>query len=356
METYFTFPDGGLRYDCPSCGQRCCRGKGFALGADELIPLLARAPMLAAHVDLRGNGVYAAVDLRDGCWFLAGDGNCAIEVEHGRALKPSTCRLFPFNRVYRLGGVRVVDVNSVICPVEAAGGSGVRWAELERELASLEGSPLLDWPAHEPEGLSAAWLTVERNAAEAAAACGNSPQAFAEALGDRASEAAVEAWARVYNIARDELAAREREVAPRVALIAASLRWNSLFHKEAGPYPRVLLRLPRRLRALTFLAALGARGIGGAPSLRGITELWQGQADALDVLARWDEPVRVAGQSFDADVPPNLHAALGRLLAGAFRGGRTLGQLVEECAASLPAPERPLAVALAASQLPTLFA
>ncbi|MCS6913440.1 MAG: hypothetical protein RMK29_16260 [Myxococcales bacterium] len=53
--------------------------------------------------------------------------------------------------------------------------------------------------------------------------------------------------------------------------------------------------------------------------------------------------------------PPKLQPALGALLGGAFRGGQTLGQIVEAAAATLPPPERPLALALAATQLATLF-
>src|SRR5438876_9146098 len=108
---YFTFPDATLTYDCAACGQRCCRGAGFAVGEPELVPLLARAPELAGHLWVRPGGTLGATTDSEGCWFLAGDGLCRIERDFGRTLKPSTCRLFPFNRVFRAGGVRVVDVN-----------------------------------------------------------------------------------------------------------------------------------------------------------------------------------------------------------------------------------------------------
>jgi len=31
--SFFTFPDRSLKYDCPSCGSQCCKGKGLALEA-----------------------------------------------------------------------------------------------------------------------------------------------------------------------------------------------------------------------------------------------------------------------------------------------------------------------------------
>ena len=62
----------------------------------------------------------------------------------------------------------------------------------------------------------------------------------------------------------------------------------------------------------------------------------------------------VKNPSFDADVPALLQPALGQLLGGAFRGGRTLGELVLAAAATWPGPARPLALALAARQLEAL--
>ena len=184
MQTFFTFPDGALRYDCATCRQRCCRGKGFALGADELLPLLARAPTLAPHLHLRAGGTFGANDLAERCWFLKDDGLCAIEVTHGRDAKPSTCRLFPFNRVYRVGEVRVVDVNSLLCPVEAAAGDGARHADLQREIDQLAGSPLIDVPALAPADLGADWLARERAVAAVAAQQPADPEALVVAGGD----------------------------------------------------------------------------------------------------------------------------------------------------------------------------
>ncbi|MSP63684.1 MAG: YkgJ family cysteine cluster protein [Myxococcales bacterium] len=356
METWFTFPDGALSYDCATCRQRCCRGKGFSFSADELVPLLRRAPSLAPHLQLGGGGTFRAVDLTERCWFLEESGLCELETKHGRDAKPSTCRLFPFNRVFRVGDVRVVDVNSLLCPVAAAApGQGASHAALREEIASLEGSAVLDVPAWQPAELPADWLAKEQQIAAATVAHAADPSALAAAAGDPGTDALHAAWARTYGIAPDDLRPLEAAVAPRVALLYPSLRWNALFHKGAPAWPHSVARLPRRLRALTFLAALAARSLGAAPSLRGITELLRAQASVLAVLERFDAPVKLAEARFDSDVAPHLQTALALLLGGAYRGGRSLGEIVEMAAATLAPGERPLAVALAAQRLDTLL-
>jgi Fe-S-cluster containining protein len=337
VQTYFTFPDGGLKYDCPTCGQHCCRGKGFAFAPSELVPLLTKAPELSPHLFLRAGGTLGAVDLTDGCWFLAGDGNCSLEVKHGRSIKPSTCRLFPFNRVFLVGDIRVVDMNSVLCPLQPASGDGVRWDELTREIDELAGNPLIDVEATKPLDLPEDWLAQER--------------AQPDPLSQE-NELARE-WARVLGFEQPE--EFEGRISPLLKLLAPSLRFNTLFRKEGGgPYSFLMGMLPRRLRALGFLAALAARA-GGKPSLRSMTELWTQQAPTLDVLVSWNEPVHMLRPEFDASVPAQLQPALGALLAGAFRGGKTLGELIDAATKSLEPPLRPLAVAVAASQMKTLF-
>lgn len=348
METYFTFPDGGLRYDCAACGQRCCRGKGIAFSAPELLDLGRRAPSVLPFLRLRSygsGGTADAANFTDGCWFLQADGLCAIETGHGRDAKPGTCRLFPFNRVYRVGDVLVVDVNTLLCPVQPAGdgGGGVRHAALLGEIQALAGSPLVAGPAPEPPGLPADWLAVERDVAAAPALLEG------EGEGDAA------AWSRVYGIEAEEREALEAQVSPLVRLLLPSLRFRRLFSSRRAPYAEEAARLPRRTRGLLFLGALALRSTGRAPSLRTLSEIWEGQGGALDVLMSWAQPARLSSPQFGADVPPGLglERALGALLSGAFRGGQTIGALVEAAAATLPPPHRPLAVALAAGQLAT---
>src|SRR5690606_4255242 len=80
--------------------------------------LATQYPEIERFVRLRGQ-TWTAFNPRDRCWFLSDDGWCRIERDHGRSAKPASCRLFPFNRVFRLGDTTIVDYNAVICPLRA---------------------------------------------------------------------------------------------------------------------------------------------------------------------------------------------------------------------------------------------
>ena len=354
---YFTFADQSLGYDCAACGQRCCRGKTFAFASEELVPLLGKRPRLGRHLRLGAGGTLVAQNVTDRCWFLQSDGLCNVEVEHDRDSKPSTCRLFPFNRVYRVavGDVRVIDFNSTLCPIEAHDGRGIAHAEIVKDLDQIGASPLVDSPKAPPEGLAADWWVVEEAAQRSYAAQATDADGAARALGlERAAAMAAE-WGAVFELAPDRAAALVGPVASRVALLAGSLRFAQLFEHRPRPYATELRELPARLRALVLLGTLAADLLDEPPTLRALTELWHGQRTTLDVLAAWDRSVKITTPQFAADLPALLQPQLGQLLALGFRGGKTLGQIVSLVAETLPTGQRSLAVALAASQLPALF-
>lgn len=104
---YFTWPDQRFRYECRGCGA-CCKGHGIGLdlAAGQLVQLVQRRPEITAFLRRRGDAI-TAFNPRDRCWFLADDGMCKVEVEDGRDAKPASCRLFPFNRVFRIGAYTV---------------------------------------------------------------------------------------------------------------------------------------------------------------------------------------------------------------------------------------------------------
>jgi hypothetical protein len=373
LPLFFTFLDGAFRYDCAACGQACCRGKGVALEADrELVPLLRRAPALAPFVEPLPGGYVRLPDVTDGCWFLRGDGLCAYEIEHGRAAKFTTCRLFPFNRVFRAGPVRVVDVNSVVCPVQDALGSGrgVSHAELERDLAELGDGPLTNNTAEPPEGAQALrWhvleeriLTesarfVEAGMADYLGFAAFQDDAARRHVGERpGSEAESEASLRALLGMWTELfgapdPAQKAASARAVALLTPSLRFNALFRRGGDAYRLAAVRLVRQLLATWFLGAAAGKATtaGQVPSLRGLTELHQAQAGARALLARLGEPATLKTRLAAPDVPEPLQAALRDLSdrLGPRSGVRQpLGAHLLAAAAPLPVEQRPLLVPL----------
>lgn len=355
IPTYFTFSDGSLGYDCAACGQRCCRGKTFALDSDELIPLLSLRPRLARHLRLGGGGTLVAQNVTDRCWFLSNEtGYCDIEVEAGRDRKPSTCRLFPFNHVYRVGDVRVVDFNSTLCPIGPRAG-GVTYAEIVKDLDQVGASPLVDSPKAAPPGLPADWWQREEAAQAVYRAHAADAIAAAVALGDDNAAERLPQYCDVFALDRARYDALAPAVAQQIALVAGSLRFAQLFDTTGSSYAAEYTALPARLFALTVLGVLAADLLGETPSLRALTELWHGQRATLDVLCAWDRPVHIRAPQFSADLPAVLQPHLGQLLGLGFRGGKTLGAIVTTIASPLPAAEKPLVLALAASQLASLF-
>ncbi|MFO0577763.1 MAG: hypothetical protein U1A78_27465 [Polyangia bacterium] len=371
LPLFFTFLDGAFRYDCAACGQACCRGKGVALEADrELVPLLRRAPALAPFLEPLPGGYVRLPDVTDGCWFLRGDGMCAYEIEHGRAAKFTTCRLFPFNRVFRAGPVRVVDVNSVVCPVQDAlgTGQGVSHDELARDLAELGDGPLTSNTAEPPEGAQALrWHVLEeRVLAESARFLDGGladylgfaawqddtarrhvgERAGGEAESEASLRALVATWTELYG-APDP--AQQAAAARAVALLTPSLRFNALFRRGGDGYRVAAVRTVRQLLATWFLSAAAARVTGRVPSLRGLTELHQAQAGARALLARLGEPATLKTRLVAPDVPEPLQAALRALSdrLGPRSGVRPpLGAHLLAVAAPLPVEQRPLLVPL----------
>ncbi len=332
---FFTFLDGAFRYSCATCGQACCRGKGIAIDATrELVPLLRRAPGLAAFVEPLAGGYVRLPDVTDGCWFLRNDGMCAYEQDHGRAAKFTTCRLFPFNRVFRAGAVRVVDVNSVVCPVEDAlgSGTGVTYAELRADLEAVGEGPLTSNSAELPEGArELRWHALEQAVLAASEHHLAAPDYVAFAawqetqtrlhlgaarttVGDPTAElrALLEGWCALYPATADDAAAAFAATRA-VTLLTGSLRFNALFRRGAGSYRSGVAGLGRQLLATWFLIWRAALLTGRPVSLRAVTELHQAQATQRGLLARLGERAELRDLPALNDAPAAVQEALRRL-------------------------------------------
>ena len=397
---FFTFLDGAFQYRCGECGQACCRGKGVAIDAQrDLVPLLRRAPRLSSLLTPLPGGYVRLPDLTDGCWFLRRDGLCEYEVEHGRDAKFTTCRLFPFNRVFRAGSLRVIDFNSVVCPLQDAEGSGqgIRHRDLQAELTAVGDGPLTCSPLPLPDGArELRWHVLEQAVLDASSSALQAPSYLPYAaqqleqtrhhlgLRTRADnepaqvtlQRLLSCWTTLFGWPLGDTAVTTR----RMALLSPSLRFNTLFRRGAPAYRDAVLRQPAQLLASWYLAALAAGAYAAEPvqheppagaacggdaaavdltlrgrplSLRGLTELYQAQAPLRDLLARVDQRAVLSQPIPSEDLPKELALAAQRMTAALFlRTGakqaapRTLADVLLESGAELGSQHRALLPAL----------
>ncbi|HEY0195026.1 MAG TPA: YkgJ family cysteine cluster protein [Kofleriaceae bacterium] len=291
---YFTWPDRGLRYECRGCGA-CCKGHGIGIDvtAGQLTQLVARRPAIAAFLRRRGEAI-TAFNPRDRCWFLADDGLCRIEVEDGRAAKPASCRLFPFNRVFRIGSYTIVDFNSVICPLYAVDGGGVSHAEIWDEIGTIQDPTVVGTalPARDAEAEGQALIEGERAIAAALFAA---PGDLAIAWGAQADAAALAGEQATATAAFTAVLGAPWQ-APSPATLAAatwltpSLRFNELYGpRQYAPRSAMAPILARMWLAWLGFAALGEELAGRALGLQELTTLWSEQAPLMLAIARWTE-------------------------------------------------------------------
>jgi hypothetical protein len=333
---HFAFADGAIGYDCVTCGARCCKGLGFALAGAELVQLLAREPRFAPFVQ-PVRGVVHVLDLEDGCWALGDDGRCGVEVAHGREAKPSTCRLFPVNRLLRVGETMIVDLQLTNCPLVDARTSPrprtvIRWDEIARDLEAA-GPGAIAHEAPLPPGTPDDWLATEATARDGADQW-------------QVDGAHQPAWQRFFGVEDDEAARVAAAVLPLYRLAMPSLRMNLLTLPGAPPYPRLARAMETQLAAGAWLACLSARA-GRAPTLRGIAELWRSMPLVRELLARWDTRVTLANGVAPEATPAEVAAAWPILQKRATE--TTIGEAL--ASTTLPAALRPILLRLASDRI-----
>jgi len=335
---YFTWPDRRFRYDCRGCGA-CCKGHGIGLdvAGGQLVQLIARRPEIVPFLRRRGEAI-TAFNPRDRCWFLDDGGLCRIEVEDGRAAKPASCRLFPFNRVFRLGGYTVVDYNSVICPLGIAE-DGVAHADVLAEIEaiadpSIVGTPL---PARDAEAEGRAFVEAERAIAGAAFGSAAADADVAEVWAAQADAGALEAERAAADAALRAIAGAGWKLPSRGTRAAAlwltpSMRFNELYGpRQYAPRSAMPPVLARMWLAWLGFAAIGEALAGRPLGLQELTTLWSEQAPLMHVIARWTEapalkpgPVELPGVD-----PGGLVRSLGQAFVDNRKAKRPLAELVE---------------------------
>lgn len=336
---YFTWPDGRLRYECRGCGA-CCKGHGIGLdlAAGQLAALVARRPQIVPFLRRRGEAI-TAFNPRDRCWFLADDGLCRIEAEDGRAAKPASCRLFPFNRVFRIAGYTVVDYNSVICPLHVvAVGEGVRRADVYAEIAAVRDAAVVgtQLPARDAEAEGRALVESERASSAGLYAAAEAGGDLAMAWAAQADGAALERERATQDAAFDTLVGM-RWHAPAAATLAAalwvtpSLRFNELYGpRQYAPRSEMSPVLARMWLAWLGFAALGEELAQRPLGLQELTTLWSEQAPLMHAIARWmDTPqLKLGPVELPGVDPGGLVRALGQAFVDNRKARRTLGALV----------------------------
>lgn len=363
LQSYFAFADGVLAYDCPRCGQACCRGKGVAIDAQrELVPLLRRRPQLAPFLAPLASGYVKLPDVTDGCWFLQKDGLCEYEATFGREAKFTTCRLFPFNRVFLVGTVRVIDVNSVVCPLyDATGtGNGVSHAYLLAELAALGSGPLTSSAVEPPAtARELRWHVLEQAILEASSGADRAAAYLPFAVeqerltrkqlgqgepgagqADRL-QALVTLWTDLFG--RPAQQETPPAAAQAMRLLSASLRFNALFRKSSTGFAEQLRRLPGRLLAAAFLLEHAEALHAPSASLRSATELFQAQGELCALMGQLDQPALLTRALPTENLPPEVGQVLGavnRKLVSTHP--QRLGALLTTLAGDLPPEHRSL--------------
>jgi len=321
---YFTWPDRRFRYECRGCGA-CCKGHGIGLdvAGGQLVQLLARRPAIAAFLRRRGEAI-TAFNPRDRCWFLADDGLCRVEVEDGRAAKPASCRLFPFNRVFRIGAYTIVDYNSVICPL-TVGDGGISHAEVAAEIATIADPTVVGTPlaARDPEAEGRRFVDTER---AIAAAIFGAPGDLATAWGAQADATALDHERATAGAAFTAILGTAWQPPSEATLTAAgwltpSLRFNELYGpRQYAPRGAMAPVLARMWLAWLGFAALGEQLAGRALGLQELTTLWSEQTPLMHAVARWTEaPALKPGP---VDLPGVDPQHLVRSLAQAFVDNR----------------------------------
>jgi Fe-S-cluster containining protein len=335
---YFTWPDRRFRYECRGCGA-CCKGHGIGLDVTggQLVQLLARRPAIAAFLRRRGEAI-TAFNPRDRCWFLADDGLCRVEVEDGRAAKPASCRLFPFNRVFRIGAYTIVDYNSVICPL-TVGDDGITHAEVAAEIATIADPTVIGTPlaARDPEAEGRVFVDTERAVAAALFAA---PGDLTAAWGAQADATALERERGAATAAFTAILGTPWQLPSPATLTVASwltpsLRFNELYGpRQFAPRSTMAPILARMWLAWLGFAALGEQLAGRALGLQELTTLWSEQAPLMHAVARWAEvPALKPGP---IDLPGVDPQHLVRSLAQAFVDNRKTRKPLGDLVAAMP--------------------
>lgn len=343
----------------------------------ELVQIAKLRPAAAPLWRPAGRHMAEPVELYEGCWFLRPSGLCAIEVDLGRAAKPAVCRLFPFNRLSAVEGVLVIDVNARLCPLHDAGGTGVAWNEIARDLDG-EVARDLAAPMKMPAGArELGWLDAETFVRDGIAEHLDQPDyaafaAFQEELvialaqgreppPPGAPEVLARAerlrsllrrWRAIFGIA--ERAGAARIAARQSALLTSSWRMHWLLRDGAAPYATELQRMPRQLLVSALLVELGVQAQERGPSLRAAMQTRLATLPLATLLGLSEHRARLGKPPQMAVAPAEVTSALASLSDSLRRAKKPLLATLEEALSACEPHVRGLALVWLADAGPQL--
>ena len=356
QKLFFTFPDNTLGYECRGCAA-CCKGLGVGLDAmaGEHRSLAAHYPGLTSFLQSKG-GAWSARNPRGACWFLRDDGLCRVEVDHGRDSKPGACRLFPFNRVFRLGELTIVDFNSVICPLQIVDegdevlSGPVRHTDIALEIASISDRALIGTvlPSNDPAADAKRFASREERIArscftEARQEEPDMDAVLAEKLPRRTRPALLRCSVdpAFEFIVGASPSLPSRDTLARALVLTPSLRFNERYGpRQYDEGDAILTALPGMWLAWLYFAAQAEVLAEQTLSIQQLTSVWVDQAALSYAMARWSDKARLEPGPVDLPDDPILRPALVALGNNAASKGNTLGQLMTSAAKHLEPMER----------------
>jgi Fe-S-cluster containining protein len=314
---YFAFPSGRLGYDCVTCGAKCCRGHGFeVLAGRELQHQLATTHPIRFFLDPCESGAadhYHARNLQPACFFLDGQNMCSIQVKHGYAAKPETCRLFPFNGISRAGDFLIVAPHRGLCPLAVLpAGERSDASDYDQLLAAMSGSGI---GTHVPDtGLAnaeiPALITLERRIvelseqdlgatryAQSAAAqlaltrLAGAPAGSPDATRDQARDDVEDFLWTLYQVlgaaqpVRDD---HDQALVRTMIGMTPSIRARLIFDQGAASEPDGLERIPYLLLALHTLATFAREAGMAEVTYQSVMGLLDAYRPLLNLLASCD--------------------------------------------------------------------
>lgn len=373
---YFTWPDRLFSYDCRSCGA-CCKGLGIGLDAasGQVERLVTLYPGLTPFLRKRGH-TWTAFNPRGRCWFLTDAGLCRIESDHGRDTKPASCRLFPFNRIFRLGSWMIVDFNSVICPLRAAldpgldhepGASGpVTHASVLADIAAVHDAAVVGTalPAEQPEEEGQRLVARERAIAEICFAAAASPGSDAVARAWRAQSQegslahALAPLSRALALLTGEPWRAPDDVTLASCLwITPSMRFNELYGpRQYGSRADLAGVLGDVWLAWLHACALGADMAGRPLDLREATSVWGEIMPLCQLAARWQSAPTMTPGPVELPGVEDPRGVVRRLAESCVsnRERKPLGALLAPLLQDVPAAERAVLARLVEPLLPRI--